>query len=140
MPSISDGDGRRDLMSSPADAIGSVANSAACTAQAQWTRISDTVRLEGTRYFWVEKRASVGAERTRTGAHWHLPVGTLNTDRRAALISFEGEDGPFYRLGYNNFYVITRYNRSKLFTPWRSSNSAINCARPARNNRKQKEP
>jgi membrane-bound lytic murein transglycosylase B len=31
------------------------------------------------------------------------------------LISLEGEDGPLYRVGYDNFYVITRYNRSKRY-------------------------
>ena len=34
----------------------------------------------------------------------------------AALIAFEGETVPIHRLGYNNFYVITRYNRSKNYS------------------------
>ena len=38
-----------------------------------------------------------------------------NPERRAALISLEGEYGPFHRLGFNNFYVITRYNLSKRY-------------------------
>jgi len=112
-----DGDGRRDLLGNPADAIGSVANFLRVHGWSSLDPISDTVRLEGTRYFWVERfgvRPVLSVrELVRYGVY---PLQhTQNTDRRAALVSFEGEDGPFYRLGYNNFYVITRYNRSKRY-------------------------
>jgi membrane-bound lytic murein transglycosylase B len=33
----------------------------------------------------------------------------------AVLLSLQGVDGPEYRVGFNNFYVITRYNRSPLY-------------------------
>ena len=36
-------------------------------------------------------------------------------DRLAALFVLEGKDGPEYWLGFNNFYVITRYNRSTYY-------------------------
>lgn len=112
-----DGDGRRDLENSPADAIGSVANFLRVHGWSAMDPISDTVRLEGTRYFWVEKFGVRPVLSVRELVRYGIyPLQhTDNTDRRAALMSFEGEDGPFYRLGYNNFYVITRYNRSKLY-------------------------
>ena len=31
------------------------------------------------------------------------------------LVSLEGEQGPEYWVGFKNFYVITRYNRSPLY-------------------------
>jgi Transglycosylase SLT domain len=31
------------------------------------------------------------------------------------LISAEQQDGPAYRVGFKNFYVITRYNRSARY-------------------------
>ncbi len=112
-----DGDGRRDLATNPTDAIGSIANFLRVHGWSAMDPISDTVRLEGTQYFWVEKFGVRPALSVRELVRYGIyPLQhTGNTDRRAALMSFEGEDGPFYRLGYNNFYVITRYNRSKRY-------------------------
>ncbi|WP_396587504.1 lytic murein transglycosylase B [Bermanella sp. R86510] len=36
-------------------------------------------------------------------------------DQKAALFRYETEDGMEYWLAYQNFYVITRYNRSRLY-------------------------
>ena len=33
----------------------------------------------------------------------------------ALLIIAQGKDGPVYRVGFTNFYVITRYNRSPMY-------------------------
>ena len=33
----------------------------------------------------------------------------------ATVLSLEGEDGQEYWVGYHNFYVITRYNRSVMY-------------------------
>ena len=44
------------------------------------------------------------------------PAGVLNAvDAPLALIELEGEDGRELWIGFNNFYVITRYNRSPLY-------------------------
>lgn len=40
---------------------------------------------------------------------------TLPDNAPAVLITLQGRDGPVYRVGFNNFYVITRYNRSPLY-------------------------
>jgi membrane-bound lytic murein transglycosylase B len=36
-------------------------------------------------------------------------------DTSALLISAEQQDGPAYRVGFRNFEVITRYNRSAKY-------------------------
>jgi membrane-bound lytic murein transglycosylase B len=40
---------------------------------------------------------------------------TLNEHQKAILLQLEGSDSLEYWLGFYNFYVITRYNRSPLY-------------------------
>ena len=41
-----------------------------------------------------------------------VPLAPVGDQAEAALFVLETETGPRYWLGLNNFYVITRYNRS----------------------------
>jgi membrane-bound lytic murein transglycosylase B len=45
-----------------------------------------------------------------------LQVGDLDPAAPAALFRMELADGSEYWLGLQNFYVITRYNRSRLYS------------------------
>lgn len=111
-----DGDNKRDL-NDVEDAIGSVAN---FLKQHGWKRdqpIVGEVNLEGSMYSWIENN---GVEPRISVQHLSrygiLPTQRIDAHQLAALISFEGENGPIHRLGYNNFYVITRYNRSTNYS------------------------
>ena len=108
-----DGDGKRDLLSTPADAIGSVANYYKAFG---WRPGEETV---------VEAEANAGAveaamsrdikPQTRVGElrrRGVVPLAQISDEVEAALFAVEAEDGTRYWLGLNNFYVITRYNRS----------------------------
>ena len=108
-----DGDGRPDLLGSPADAIGSVANyyrafgweaggAVAVRAEAA-AGVADAVLAEG-----IKPHTRVAALRQRGVA----PLAPVRDDAEAALFSLEAETGTQYWLGLQNFYVITRYNRS----------------------------
>lgn len=111
-----DGDGKRDLLDNPADAIGSVAHYLRNNGWETGAPLTDEARLEGTLYFWVEKLGLKPALSVRQLAGYGVfPRRRDNPEQRAALISLEGEYGPVYRLGYNNFYVITRYNHNKRY-------------------------
>ena len=41
-----------------------------------------------------------------------MPAAAVDEGAKAALFTAEAASGPLYWLGLNNFYVITRYNRS----------------------------
>lgn len=40
---------------------------------------------------------------------------TLPPDAKTVFVALRGRDGPTYRVGFNNFWVITRYNRSHMY-------------------------
>ena len=113
-----DGDGHVDLSATPADAIGSVAN---FLKQHGWKpgeiiMLQAEVNGDAFRAYadggvlprhTLEELAKAGATPRLAGA----PVGV-----KAALIELEtpGRASDF-RLGFDNFYVLTRYNRSSFY-------------------------
>jgi membrane-bound lytic murein transglycosylase B len=111
-----DGDRKRDL-SDVEDAIGSVAN---FLKKHGWRRdepIVGEVKLEGSMYSWLENNGlEPRISLQQLSRYGILPVQTTDDRQLAAILTFEGEDGPLHRLGYNNFYVLTRYNRSKNYS------------------------
>ena len=44
-----------------------------------------------------------------------MEVADLEGDAKAALFRMEQRDGPEYWVGLHDFYVITRYNRSRMY-------------------------
>ena len=117
------GDGKRDLIGSPADAIGSVANFLRRHGWTPHAPVASDARVEGTLYTWVEKLGIRPILSVRDlgnyGIHPAVAVTSPTVDgtapTTAALVTVEGRVGPIYRLAYNNFYVITRYNRSSRY-------------------------
>jgi len=112
-----DGDGRRDLWSSMADVIGSVANylhrhgwqyGKPVTYRAVVGDGAD-MALVSKRDFRVKKTVS---DLEQAGFTSTEPV---DGDTLAALARLEEKDGNVYWMTFKNFYVITRYNRSALY-------------------------
>jgi membrane-bound lytic murein transglycosylase B len=111
-----DNDGKRDLLDNTVDAIGSVAHYLHRHGWEADAPVTGEVLLKGTLYFWAEKHGLRPSLSVRQLAGYGVfPRRRDDPERRAALISLEGEAGPIYRLGYNNFYVITRYNLNKRY-------------------------
>ena len=121
-----DGNGKIDLTGSPEDAIGSVAN---FLAEHGWQRdqaIAQKVIVTGD---GIQSAIDEGIMPTRPPAEWSTrnvefePVSPrVGADKTAleplpaALIDLVTPNAATeYRLGYRNFYVITRYNRSTFY-------------------------
>lgn len=111
-----DGDGRVDILNSPVDAIGSVANyfhrhdwrSGEPVAERIEDRLPETSPLLGGE---LRPRLTVRAYRDAGIA----PGAAVQPDDPARAVRVSGEQGPELWLTYHNFYVITRYNHSHLY-------------------------
>jgi membrane-bound lytic murein transglycosylase B len=107
-----DGDGHRDLRQL-ADAVGSVAN---YYRQFNWQQGGTVVVPVDVGSTTLEPLLAAGIAPHTTIAEFRrrgvVPLEPVGDDALAALIVTETEIGPRYWLALNNFYVITRYNRS----------------------------
>jgi len=112
-----DADGKRDLWSNWNDVFGSVAN---YFAKHGWRAGEPVMELatRTERYAGPEPRNSLDLDGT-VGSVTELGyvfTTTLPSNAPAAPYSFEAQGGGSeYWVGYHNFYVVTRYNRSTKY-------------------------
>jgi membrane-bound lytic murein transglycosylase B len=111
-----DGDGHRDLWSSWGDVLASVANYLKVHGWRAGEPVmvaADASRadLSGIEFGQLALSQTVGALRER-GVRF---AADLPADAPAVLVELAGTAGPEYRVGFTNFYAITRYNRSQLY-------------------------
>lgn len=111
-----DGNGKRDLWNSWDDVIGSVANYLLVYGWREGEPVVVPATLPGddlSRFDTskLELNETVASLRKK-GVHFET---TMADDAAALLIVAQGKEGPVYRVGFHNFYVITRYNRSPMY-------------------------
>lgn len=112
-----DNDGDRDIWGSPDDAIGSVAN---YFKEHGWEAGKAVViPAELSQKNQVEKdQINTGLKPDQPVSEWMnqgVKVDTESVSSPAVLLNMGNEQKPDYLLGLNNYYVITRYNRSRLY-------------------------
>ncbi len=110
-----DGSGSRDLWRSLPDALGSVAN---YLARHRWQTgapivLPVTAMPESLDASFGMNLSHSLAELAELGIEFD--ADGLADDTRATLVELETGNGPEFWIGLNNFYVITRYNRSPLY-------------------------
>lgn len=111
-----DGDGSRDLMQSPEDAIGSIANYLSEHGWRPGAAIAVPAEVDGNAFRSVVEQgmkphaslASIRAKGVRFATY-------AAEEELGALLEFETRNGNEYWVGLTNFYVITRYNHSRLY-------------------------
>ena len=112
-----DGDGTRNLWDNPADVIGSVANYFKKHKWKAGQPVITRVKVHGDRY---KSLISKGIKPNKT---WQelldngvvLPAN-LPTNLPGRLLEFKTADGYEYWVGWPNFYAISRYNHSALYS------------------------
>ena len=111
-----DGDGQRDLWGNWQDVIASIAN---YFKVHRW-RSGEPIAVQATT---AKSDASADrpnrlklADTVQSLSDAGFVFATEQpTDAPTMLVTLEGENGREYWVGFNNFYVITRYNRSVLY-------------------------
>ncbi|HEY7379013.1 MAG TPA: lytic murein transglycosylase B [Steroidobacteraceae bacterium] len=111
-----DGDGKRDLWSDWADILASVGNYFRVHGWQPGGAVLTDVEIDQEHAHDLDSRPlaleeTVGSLKEK-GVRFHE---TLADDAPAMLIAADEADGVRFRVGLNNFYVITRYNRSPLY-------------------------
>jgi membrane-bound lytic murein transglycosylase B len=128
-----DGDGVADIWTNKNDAIASVANYFKAhgwqSGQPVFVRAKVKGKVDESLVNSTARPTMTIAELRKKGVE---PASSVAADQSASLLSYVQEDGDEYWLGFNNFYVITRYNRSQLYAMavWQLS-EAIKEARKA---------
>jgi len=114
----STGDGKRDIWENWADVAGSIANYfiahrwhideesvAQATLGGNWTGAvpepKNTLKVTDT----IESLSKKGV----------LFATDLSADSKGQLLTYEGDDGIEHWVGFHNFFVITKYNRSVMY-------------------------
>ena len=111
-----DGDGKIDIWNNPADAIGSVANYFSKHGWALGHKVVVSGNATGDKYTQIlndDLKPGINADTLFSYGieiDEEIPPGV-----NVKVLSLDGPDGEEIWICLNNFYVITRYNRSPLY-------------------------
>jgi len=110
-----DGDGKKDLWTNRGDAIASVAYYFKRYGWKKGQPVADRVTLNNTDadQYANETLSLKGSFKQWKERGVNLPKN--RSEQPAALFRYKFEDNQEYWLAYKNFYVITRYNHSRLY-------------------------
>ena len=131
----SNGDGRRDLWNSWEDVIGSVANYFVAHKWRPGEEVTSRATLPARFSGDVPAKNALKADASVAALSDDGVVFStgLPGGASARLIAFEGAEGPEYWVGFHNFYVITRYNRSAMYAMavWQLGSEIVTAAEAA---------
>ena len=115
-----DGDGEKNIWDNNADAIGSVANYFKKHGWKKGQPVTDKVSLNTKTSLTKEdacRRSCKPKQSVATFKQKGVQGKTQVSDKtKAILLILKQKTGKEYWLGYNNFYVISRYNHSTLYS------------------------
>jgi membrane-bound lytic murein transglycosylase B len=109
-----DGDGRIDLFGSLPDVFASIANYFVAHGWQPGQPVAVPALLDGEEFRpgSLEARFALA----ELGERGYRPRDPLDIDLPATVLNLEGEAGAEHWIAFQNFYVISRYNRSQLYS------------------------
>jgi membrane-bound lytic murein transglycosylase B len=110
-----DGDGRRDLFGSPRDIFASIANYFVGHGWRSGEPVFLPAKADAGVAAWVPENYEAKFRLAEIARKGYRPLDAAAPDLPATMLTLEGAAGPEYWIGYQNFYVLTRYNRSPLY-------------------------
>jgi len=115
-----DGDGRIDLLKSPVDAIGSVANYFKAFGwqtgmPTHYPALFDEAKLDKSTLLAPDILPSFSAASMKDKGVLLTSNAQQHKGNLALIELFNGTDAPSYVVGTENFYVVTRYNWSSYY-------------------------
>jgi membrane-bound lytic murein transglycosylase B len=113
-----DGDGRRDLINNPVDAIGSIGNYFKANGWKTGEPVVARARIISQDYdSIIHKELGTNSTLEAIAKKGLIPreAGTYLASAPASAIRLQGDNGGEFWLAFTNFYVITKYNRSVLY-------------------------
>ena len=111
-----DGDGRRDLFNSRADIFASIANYFVLHGWQRGEPVVARADRDPNLPEWTPETVDPLWTLDYIEGKGYRPQAGQPRRDGATVINFEGSAGREYWLGYRNFYVITRYNRSPMYS------------------------
>lgn len=111
-----DNDGKINIWSNKVDAIGSVARYFKLHGWKKGKAVAETVKVKGNNWkSAVSSDLKPDLTLNQLADFSITPSASVDSDEKMKLIELEMEQGSELWLGYENFYVITRYNHSALY-------------------------
>ncbi|MCB1734080.1 MAG: lytic murein transglycosylase B [Gammaproteobacteria bacterium] len=111
-----DDDKHRDLWNSIPDIVGSIAYYLKKHGWRQGDLIAATARVQGSGYKeLLQEGLKPATPFSALASHGVQPDIQARDDARLLFMEMDAENGPEYWLGFDNFYVITRYNHSHRY-------------------------
>lgn len=111
------GDGSRDIWTNVSDAIGSIGNYLRVHGWDPSGPVMVEVHIdESNPELTALANQTLKPEQTiRQWRRLGVKIDTADRSTPATLLKYDGEEGDQWFLGFHNFYVITRYNISRLY-------------------------
>lgn len=110
------GDGRRNILTNKADVFASIANYFVVHGWQRGEPVVARAQKDPALPEWTPENLDTTFTLAELAARGYRPEAGQPQREGATVLNFEGSQGREYWIAYGNFYVISRYNRSPMYS------------------------